>query len=61
MQIISCGGRPRLIQSKAYREYEKDCLQQITGDMQDEIAEPMEVSCLYYLKNKRKTAQSDAH
>ena len=28
-QIIKVGGKPRLIQSKAYREYEKDAVAQI--------------------------------
>ena len=28
-QIIRVGGKPRLIQSKAYREYEKDAVRQI--------------------------------
>jgi len=55
MQIISCGGRPRLIQSKAYREYEKDCLKQIQVPFSDPIDTPMQVTCLYYLKDRRKT------
>jgi Holliday junction resolvase RusA-like endonuclease len=56
MQIISCGGRPRLIQSKAYREYEKDCLKQIWGiEPFSTIDVKMQVECLYYLKDRRKT------
>lgn len=59
MQIISIGGRPRLIQSKAYREYEKECLKQLAYiDMCPEFRAynlPIKVCCLYYLKDKRKT------
>jgi len=53
MQIISCGGRPRLIQSKAYLAYEKDCLKQIP--FRETIEAKIEVSCQYWLKDKRKT------
>lgn len=53
MRIISCGGRPRLIQSKAYLQYEQDCLRQITGLMRKNIGVPMIVSCMYWLKDKR--------
>jgi len=57
MQIISCGGRPRLIQSKAYREYEKLCLAQFPswGNIVGMCSTPIQVTCLYYLKDKRKT------
>ena len=56
MQIISCGGRPRLIQSKAYRQYESDCLKQIpTVPDEHSIEFKMEVVCKYWLKDKRKT------
>ncbi len=53
MRIISCAGRPRLIQSKAYLQYEEDCLKQITGDMKKCIDVPIAVTCLYWLKDKR--------
>lgn len=58
MQIVSYGGRPRLIQSKAYRKYEKDCLEQIGLEwcyLGQPINNKMQVSCLYYLKDNRKT------
>lgn len=56
MQIITINGRSRLIQSKAYREYEKDCLNQIWKiEPFSTINIKIQVSCLYYLKDKRKT------
>lgn len=54
MRIVSFGGRPRLIQSKAYMQYEKDCLKQLTTGWIP-INRKMEVSCQYYLKENRKT------
>jgi Holliday junction resolvase RusA-like endonuclease len=54
MRIISCGGRPRLIQSKAYLAYEEDCLKQLCGGWIP-VNVPIEASCKYYLKDKRKT------
>lgn len=49
-------GRPMIIQSKAYREYEKECLEQIKGLGLDtmQIAEPVNVMCLFYMPTKRK-------
>lgn len=55
MQIISCGGRPRLIQSKAYRQYESDCLKQLPNIVWPPLTINMQVTCIYYLKDKRKT------
>ena len=53
MQIITCAGRPRLIQSKKYREYEKDCLAQL-GKIET-LKTPLHVQCLYWLETARKT------
>jgi len=58
MRIVSRGGRPRLIQSKAYMAYENDCLKQICPSWSnggESINCKIHVSCLYYLKDKRKT------
>lgn len=49
-------GRPMIIQSKAYREYEKECLEQIKGLGLDtmQISDPVNVMCLFYMPTKRK-------
>jgi len=52
MRIISCGGRPRLIQSKAYVEYETDCLRQI-ANRQEPLTGKTHVNCQYWLKDRR--------
>ena len=49
-------GRPMIIQSKAYREYEKDCLRQIgeLGIDRMKIDSPVNVCCLFFMPTKRK-------
>lgn len=49
-------GRPMIIQSKAYREYEKECLEQIRGLGLDRmnIDFPVNVMCLFFMPTKRK-------
>jgi len=46
-------GRRFLLQSKLYLEYEKDCLKQITGDMQKKIDYPIELELTIYKQDKR--------
>lgn len=60
MQIIMAGKRPCIIQSKAYRTYEKMakeqlCLLRIPGrcDWNKPFIEPIHVKCLYYLATTR--------
>lgn len=48
-QIIRVGGKPRLIQSKAYREYEKDAVKQIEDAHKTwHIDYPCNVKCIFY-------------
>lgn len=49
-------GRPMIIQSKAYREYEKECLKQIEnlGIGRMKISTPVNVMCLFFMPTKRK-------
>lgn len=54
MQIIRVAGRPRLVPSKAYRDYQRDCEKQITGDMKQKIAYRANVCCTYYMPTRRK-------
>jgi Holliday junction resolvase RusA-like endonuclease len=53
-QIIMAGKRPCIIQSKAYRQYEKLAKQQIALlGICKPIITPVEVKCLYYLATTR--------
>ena len=48
MQIVRQGNRPSLIQSKRYRQYEKDFIIQVTGKHKLQIDQPVNVKCIYY-------------
>lgn len=47
-------GRPMLIQSKRYRDYERVCIKQITGLYQKRIDYPVTVICQYYRKTRHR-------
>lgn len=55
-QIIQVGGTPRLIPSKQYRQFEKDCLPYLirvklqTG----EITYPINIKCTFYMETRRR-------
>ena len=53
-QIIQCKGRPLVIPSKQYKQYEKDCrffIEQIPFSTYDV---PVNVKCVYYMPTKRR-------
>lgn len=52
-QIIRVGGKPRLIQSKAYRDYEKDAVAQIEAAHKAwHVDFPCNVKCIFYRPTK---------
>lgn len=55
MQIIKKkNGKPSVIQSEQYREYEKMCLWQLKGSNHKTFeGVPLHVKCLYWMPNKR--------
>lgn len=52
-QITRSGKYPRLIPSKAYLQYEKDC-GYFLKSKQAKISDPVEVTCKFYMKTRRK-------
>ena len=50
-QIITIKGRPMIIPSKAYKEYEKNCKPFLTPL---HIDYPVNIKCLYYMPTRRK-------
>ena len=53
-QIIMAGKRPCIIQSKAFRQYEKLAKEQIgLVGLSKSICAPVQVTCLYYLATAR--------
>lgn len=53
-RIIMVNGKPRIIQSKQYAKYEKDCLRQISGRYKEELDRPCNVCVRYYMPTKHR-------
>lgn len=53
-QIIRVGGRNMIIPSPQYRQYEKDCLLQISPKVKQRIDFPVNVQCVYYMGTRRR-------
>lgn len=54
MRLIHVGDRTLLIASKAYQEFENDCLKIIPGTVRQAIAEPVNVKAVFYMRTKRR-------
>lgn len=52
-QMIFLNGRPRLIQSKLYLQYEKDCAY-FLKPLKEPIDKPINLKCTFIVPNKRK-------
>ena len=55
-RIINAGGRPRLLPSKQYAEYEQLCLVQIMQQRRAwaGVAGPVNLRCVYYMETRRR-------
>lgn len=51
--LRGAGGRPTIAQSKAYVQYERDCLWQIRSPPRP-LAGPVNVKCLYFMPTRRR-------
>lgn len=54
MQIVKIKGRPILIPSKQYKEYEKACGKYLNDITAEPIDYPVEVKCLYYMPTRHR-------
>lgn len=55
MQIITIGGKYRLIASKYYREYEQKIIGQLPAELRKlNIDSPINLKCLYYMETRRR-------
>lgn len=52
-RIVIVHGRPMIMPSKLYKDYEKECKQYIP-DIKKPINEPVNIKCLYYMPTRRK-------
>ena len=53
-RIVHTGQYYRILPSKQYKRYEADCLAQITGDMRQNIDNPVNLKAVYYMPTRRK-------
>lgn len=51
-RIVKAGRYPKLLPSKQYVEYEKDCLKQITGLHKKRLNKRYNVKCIYYMPTR---------
>jgi len=58
-QIIMAGGRPRVIPSKQFRQYEQDC--QFFMPRTLTIDRPVNVKAIYYMPTRRKVDLTNLH
>lgn len=56
-RIIICKGRPMVIPSKAYKDYEKQCKEYMPKC--EPIDYPVNIKCLFYMKTRRKVDLSN--
>jgi len=52
-QICHANGRMHVVQSEAYKQYERDCLWQIPYNFKLTIDYPVNVKCLFYMQTHR--------
>ena len=52
-RLISVGGRPRVIPSKDYEQYEQTALWRLPR-LREAIREPVNVKCVYYMPTRRR-------
>ena len=58
-QIIMVCGRPRIIPSKKYKEYERDCMPFLTNI--HKITGKLNVKAVYYMKTRRRVDLTNLH
>lgn len=53
-RIVKCGAFHKLLPSKAYVAYEKDCLCQITGKFKKKLNGKYNLKCLYFMPTRHR-------
>lgn len=53
-RIVKCGNYHRILPSKAYEKYEKECLLQITGKYKLKLDGKYNLKCLYYMPTRHR-------
>nr|DAX89300.1 MAG TPA: Endodeoxyribonuclease RusA [Caudoviricetes sp.] len=53
-RIVKCGNYTKILPSKQYSQYEKDCIRQIQGSKKKNICIPVNMQCIYYMPTKHR-------
>lgn len=53
-RLVMMGNRPRILPSKAYVDYRKDCLRQISGNYRQKINRAINLRCLYFMPTRHR-------
>lgn len=53
-RVIKCGAFTKVLPSKQFERYEKDCLRQITGKYKVKYNKPCNMKCVYYMPTKHR-------
>lgn len=53
-RIVKCGNFTKILPSKQYSQYEKDCIRQIQGSKKKNICIPVNMQCVYYMPTKHR-------
>lgn len=53
-RIVKCGNYTKILPSKQYSQYEKDCIRQIQGSKKKRICIPVNMQCIYYMPTKHR-------
>lgn len=53
-RIVKCGNYTKILPSKQFTQYEKDCIRQIIGDKKQAINTAINLKCVYYMPTKHR-------
>lgn len=53
-RIVTIGRYPRLLPSKQFVQYEKDCLRQITAKQRLGLSKPSNMKCVYFMPTRHR-------
>lgn len=51
-RVVRCGNYTKVLPSKQFELYQKDCLRQITGDKRLKLNTPCNMCCVYYMPTR---------
>lgn len=53
-RVVRCGSFTKILPSRAFVEYERDCLKQITGEQKQALSGRYNLCCVYYMPTRHR-------